>query len=386
MEIMTHAKDPALIARTIELRHSLHHHPELSGHEGWTAALIARRLSDTGPDRLLTGLGGHGVAAEYRGQRPGPTVMLRAELDGLPIQELSALAYKSGIPGHGHLCGHDGHMAILAGMAQVLARARPASGRVILLFQPAEEDGTGAAKVIADPQFAEISPDYAFAFHNMPGIALGHAAIAAGPANCASCGMLLRLQGRTAHASQPETGLSPAPALAALISAFGGLSRGTGPTDADFRLVTITHAQMGAPAFGIAPADAELWLTLRTQRDDQMADMREKAEALVQAHAGDLAVQIEYRDEFAACTNDAKAAALFAAALTQQGLTHDASGLPMRASEDFGRFATTGARTAMALLGAGEIPALHNPDYDFPDALIDPGIRVFDQLLRNLLG
>lgn len=375
-----------LIERITDLRRRLHRDPELSGQEEQTAAMIAGELALTRPDRLLTGLGGHGLAAEYRGMAPGPTVMLRAELDGLPIHELSDIDHKSAIPGRAHLCGHDGHMAILMGVAGLLVQRRPATGRVVLMFQPAEEDGTGAAKVIADPQFAQIRPDYAFAFHNMPGIALGHAAIAPGAANCASCGMLLRLHGRTAHASQPETGLSPAPALAALIAALAGLSQGATPKDDDFRLVTITHAQMGAPAFGIAPADAELWLTLRTQRDDQMQLLRRQAEALARQHAGLLDLQIEYHDEFAACRNDPDAAALFAAALSRQGISHDGHGLPMRPSEDFGRFASTGARAAMALLGAGDISALHNPDYDFPDALIDPGMRVFDQLVRDLLG
>src|SRR5690606_35641080 len=114
------------------------------------------------------------------------------------------------IPGKGHLCGHDGHMAIIAGHAGAMAARRPVRGRVIVLFQPAEETGAGAAAVIADPAFKAIEPDFAFALHNLPGVPLGAAGIRAGAFNFASEGLSIRLEGKTAHASQPEAGLSPA--------------------------------------------------------------------------------------------------------------------------------------------------------------------------------
>ena len=176
--------------------------------------------------------------------------------------------------------------------------------------------------------------------------------------------MRVRLTGRTAHASQPETGLSPAPALARLIPGLTGLSQGADQSDPQYRLVTITHARLGEAAFGIAPGAAELWATLRSQRDDGMAALVTEAEAMVSAAALDsgLAVAISYEDIFAACTNDPDAVRIFCAALEAEGIAHSAEGLPMRASEDFGRFGHGGARAAMVLLGAGDVAALHSLD------------------------
>ena len=170
----------------VDLRHRLHRRPEISGEERETAATIVEFLKPTGPDRIVTELGGHGVAAIYEGAEPGPTVLIRAELDALPIEELSDSDHRSEIPGKGHLCGHDGHMTILAGLARGLQRNPPQKGRAILLFQPAEETGAGAAAVMADPKFEEIVPDYAFSLHNRPGVPVGHARISEGAANCAS--------------------------------------------------------------------------------------------------------------------------------------------------------------------------------------------------------
>lgn len=138
------------ITQLIEWRHELHRWPDLSGEEMQTAARVVRQLEKASPDRIMTGLGGHGVAAIYEGATPGPTVLLRCELDGLPIQEIGDRDYRSEHDGRGHLCGHDGHMATLAAVARILGRQRPSKGRVVLLFQPAEETGAGAAAVISD--------------------------------------------------------------------------------------------------------------------------------------------------------------------------------------------------------------------------------------------
>lgn len=379
-------EDPAALPDLVALRHALHRQPELSGQEAGTAAMIADWLESTGPDVLVTGLGGHGLAAVYTGALPGPTVMLRAELDALPITEAEGPVWRSEVPGCGHLCGHDGHMTILAGMAARLGAQRPARGRAVLLFQPAEEDGAGAARVIADPRFAAMTPDYAFAIHNYPGLPLGHARLAPGVMHCASRGMRLHLHGRTAHAAQPETGLSPALTLATLIPALTALSAGDDAADPGFRRATITHACLGTPAFGVAPGEAELWVTLRSHDDAGMAALVTAAEALRKAQAGDLRIALSWHDIFAATANDPEATALAQAALDALGLTQDSKELPMRASEDFGRFGQAGAKAAMILLGAGQIAALHNPDYDFPDALIAPGVALLDRITRDLLG
>lgn len=376
------------IVELTAFRRELHRFPEVSGEEAATAQRVETALGETSPDQIVTGLGGHGVAAVYNGITAGPTVLVRCELDALPIEEHSSAAHRSTIPGKGHLCGHDGHSATLMGLARMLGRARPARGRVVLMFQPAEEDGSGAAKVLADPAFAPLTPDWALSLHNMPGMPLGQAALAAGPMNCASRGALIRLHGRTAHASMPETGQSPAPALARLIPALTALGQGRDPRDEGFRLVTVTHARLGEPAFGIAPGEAELWVTLRTTRDADMAALVTAAEALVAeaATGAQLTHEISYQDVFHACENDVEATAVLARALDAEGVAWDSGTLPMRASEDFGRFGAV-SKSAMFLLGAGETtPALHNPDYDFPDDLIPIGARIFAAAVGELLG
>lgn len=374
------------LSNLIELRRDLHRHPEISGEEHRTASHIAGLLQETDPDGLVTGLGGIGVAAIYRSNQPGPTIMLRCELDALPIEEISGNAWRSHIPGKAHLCGHDGHMAILVGVARELGRQRPTKGRVVLLFQPAEENGAGAAAVLADPKFHAIAPDYAFALHNMPGLPLGIAALSPGPAACASRGLRITLTGKTSHASVPEDGLSPMPAMSALMPALTALGRG-GELDEDYSLVTITHASLGAAAFGIAPGAGEIWATLRTLLDDRMAALVGKAEALVQEAASrhGLMVNMAYEDVFHHCWNDDAAVEQLRTAFEAEGIPHGPT-KPMRASEDFGLFGRN-AKAAFFLIGSGETsPQLHNPDYDFPDSLIEPAVRIFLRTVRNMLG
>ncbi|WP_323034723.1 amidohydrolase [Pararhodobacter sp.] len=369
-------------------RRDLHRRPEVSGHEVETARAVATALAESAPDRVLTGLGGHGVAAIYDSGAPGPVVMIRSELDALPILELGDLPHASEIPGKGHLCGHDGHSTILLGLARLLSRQRPAKGRVVLLFQPAEEDGSGAAAVIADPRFGQIAADWALSLHNMPGVALGRAWLADGPANCASLGLKIALHGATAHASLPETGRAPTVALARLIDGLRDMGPG-GAMQPGFRLATITHLNMGEPAFGIAPGEAELWVTLRGLSDDDLTALLAHAQTLardVAAHSG-LTVDFTIHDHFQACTNDPQATAILGRALDATGIGHDRGDMPMRGSEDFGRFGGAGAKAAMVFLGSGlDHPALHTQTYDFPDDLIPQGVAIFHHAIHELLG
>lgn len=376
------------VAELTKWRRELHRFPEVSREEAGTAARVVASFAEIAPDQVITGLGGHGVAAVFNGALPGPTVLFRAELDALPIEELSDAPHRSTIPGKGHLCGHDGHMTLLMGLGRLLARLRPARGRVVLMFQPAEEDGSGAAAVVADPAFAVIKPDWAFSIHNMPGVPFGRGALKSGVVNCASQGLKITLGGKTAHASQPEMGTSPGLALATLIDQFTKLAP-PGPLRPGYQLITVTHARLGEPAFGIAPGMAELWLTLRTMEDAAMAALRAEAVALAEAQAMQhgLSVTFETHDDFAASVNHPEATAQIAAAMTALGMTHDEGDLPMRGSEDFGRFGQPGTRSAMLFLGVGEThAALHNPDYDFPDSLIQPAVRIFHKIARDILG
>ena len=376
------------IVELTDWRRDLHRFPEVSGDEKATAARVAAALAGTRPDQVLTGLGGHGLAAVFAGLAPGPTLLFRCELDALPIDEVGTPPWRSTIAGKGHMCGHDGHMAILMALARLLSRHRPATGRVILLFQPAEENGSGAQAVLADPRFAALKPDWAFALHNMPGLALGHATLCVGTMMCASQGMKVQLHGKTSHASMPETGTSPVHAVARLIPALLALGPGGALTE-DFRMVTITHTRVGEPAFGISPGYAELWVKLRTRDDGPMAALRTAAEALVRAEAAKdgLHIALETSDDFAATVNDADAITRLTAALDALNIPYSAENLPLRGSEDFGRFGDATTKMAMMFVGSGEKHAqLHNPDYDFPDSLIAIGSGIFQRVMTDILG
>ena len=390
-----------MLAQTAqELRHELHRHPELSGQETETARRILGFFHPLKPDLTLTGLGGTGLAFGFGAAESseGPTVMLRCELDALPIQEWNELPYRSTVDGVAHKCGHDGHMAILAAVALELAQRRPARGRVVLLFQPAEENGAGAEAVLADPQFEQIRPDFIFALHNLPGFPIGQILVKDGPFNCASRGMTVHFRGKTSHAAQPENGVSPALALSESIRQLGALP--TTKSD-QIAFVTVVGAKLGNKAFGTSPGDAEIYATLRTESDDAMDLLVREAEDLVRglAKADGLEVDITYEDVFGATANDPKACDFVRRAAAGHQLREMNATFPW--SEDFGRFTAQvpsdkvpgvqipgdqvlGARIPGALfgLGAGEdMPALHHPDYDFPDELIDSGVQIFLRIL-----
>ncbi len=373
-----------------EFRRALHRRPEVSGEEVETAKTIVSALGRLSPTRLLTGLGGHGVAAIFDSQKEGPTVLFRAELDALPIAERNdAIAWLSEHHGKSHVCGHDGHMTMLLALGRMISRQPVARGRVILMFQPAEEDGSGARAVVADPAYPDIEPDWAFAIHNEPGSPFGSVSIRVGLMNCASLGLKIRLSGKTAHAADPQDGVSPALAVARLIPALDALGQGEGgPRNDDFRLVTITHANIGEPTFGIAPGDAEIFATLRTAGDAGLERLETTARELASKVAGEfgLSIEFEIHDHFAASVNDPDAYEVATKAMDALGVPHGQENVPMRASEDFGVFGW-GAKAAMLCLGPGEdYAALHNPDYDFPDDLIPIGSAIFERIARDLLG
>ncbi|WP_412553218.1 amidohydrolase [Shimia sp. MIT1388] len=373
------------ISTLTALRHELHRCPEVSGEEAATAARIATELEALGADRIWRGLGGYGVAAEFTGAAEGPTVLLRCELDGLPIREISTVPYRSEVDGKGHLCGHDGHMVSMLGVGMTLA-ARPATGRVILLFQPAEETGAGAKAVVADPRWPEIRPDYAFAYHNVPGRPLGEIGLRSGPGNCASQGMQILLEGKSSHAAAPEDGVSPGEAMAKLMIALPSLSQGDIAQE-HFALATLTHANLGEPTFGIAPADGELRVTLRSMTNARMDQMIQSATEIVADAAGPLKVDIHWHDVFRAVVNDTEATDVARKAAQTLGHTIHEMPTPMRWSEDFGCFGDDGAKAAMLYIGSGETtPQLHNPDYDFPDAIVPVVVDLFCQILHDLLG
>jgi amidohydrolase len=367
----------------VEYRRNLHRHPELAGQEAATSRRAVRFFAPLAPDRVLEGLGGHGVAFVFAGAQPGPTVLLRCELDALPIAEAGDLPHRSDAAGVSHKCGHDGHMAILAALGRDLAVRRPVRGRVVLLHQPAEETGQGAAAVLADPRFAEIAPDLAFALHNLPGHAAGEVVVREGAFSSASRGLAVALAGATAHAGQPETGRSPARALARIVA---GLAEWAPADAAATDFATVVGARLGERAFGTAPGAAELWATLRAGSDAGLDRLAARALELVAAAAAadGIGHEATWHDVFPATVNDPAAVAVVrraAGPLPVRELT-----APLRWSEDFGRFTAAGPGALFGLGAGREQPALHDPDYDFPDGLIPPASALLRRIVDSVLG
>lgn len=372
----------------IEFRHDLHAHPELSHQEHRTAEKVAEFLRPLRPDQVRTGIGGTGIVATFDSGLPGPVLLFRSELDALPIVEHEVPGHGSVHDGVSHKCGHDGHTAIVLGLAERLAAQRPARGAVHLLFQPAEETGTGAAAVLADPAFDDIRPDMGIAIHNMPGFPLHTFVVKEGSITPAVRSIVLRLDGRTAHASEPEKGENPALAVADLLRRCDAMNV-FDLSAPGFRLVTPVHVTVGSPhAYGVSAGHGEVHLTIRTAANDGLARLQADIEALALelARRDGLTLRTEVVEDFFANENDPEVTALVRAAAEECGFDVVSPPVGMRAGEDFGLF---GARfpCCMVLLGAGEgSHPLHNPHYDFPDELIDTGVRLFDAVVRRALG
>lgn len=370
------------------LRRHLHAHPELSRREEKTSAHMRAYLAGHAPPDEIIALAGAGFAAVYEGDAPGKTVLIRTELDALPIHDVNAhLPYRSTCDGVGHKCGHDGHMAIVAGLAALCSRRRPARGRVVLLFQPDEETGTGARECCDHPDFARIKPDYAFALHNFPGYPAHEIICRAGPFTSSVRFMGLKLKGREAHSAQPETGANPAYAIAEITQAARGIQDRYDRED-EFALIVPVRFEMGVSSSGVAPGYGEAHYTLRTCRnevvDAMWAELSDAARRIAGQHG--LGIDFKILEDFPASENDAEAAAMIRQAAEANGFAYTELEAPRRFGEDFGEI-TKHYKGAMFGLGAGiDGPQLHNPDYDFPDAIIPTGIAMFMSLIEQALS
>ena len=373
----------------IQFRHTLHQHPELSDQEIATAARIKNLFTRFSPDESLENIGGNGLAFCFDGKESGPTTLIRCELDALPIQEINDLPYRSVCDGVSHKCGHDGHMAIVTALGSHLAENRPQRGRVICLFQPAEETGAGAVNMVHDRQFEQLKPDYCFALHNLPGKPLGTVYCKPGAFNCASRGMIIRLKGKTSHAAHPEDGISPALAMSNIIQQLNQLPQQQEKGQmTGFNLVTVVYAHLGEIAFGTAPGEATVMATLRTSTNKAMNQLIERATELVQQQADDyqLSFSLEWDDVFRASVNSDSGYQMVKKACEATGTPLITPEEGFRWSEDFGIF-TEVAQGAMFALGAGDTsPQLHNPDYDFPDELIPVGFKLFREIVEGING
>jgi len=379
-DAMDHAVSTAAGAAGGWRRH-LHQHPELQFVERKTADFVAARLDDLGlaVDR---GLGGTGVVAVIEGrQGAGPAIGLRAELDALPIEESGDRPHRSQAKGVMHACGHDGHMAMLLGAAKVLAADPDFPGRIVLIFQPAEEHGGGGEKMILDGLFDRFPCDEVYAIHNMPGIPLGHVASRPGAIMAAACSWDLRVKGRGAHAGWPHTGIDGIRIAQEFLSGCQGIvARETDPVQPAVISPTQIHAGTN---YNVIPEEVHMGGTIRTLDDATMdhlqARMRRLAEGLSVTHGCDVALTIN--PGYPVTVNHAaQVDAILGVAEDCFGAQRVDRGVAAKmGTEDFA-YMLAARPGAYVFLGTGDSAPLHNPAYDFDDAALETGIRLWTAL------
>jgi len=367
------------------LRKELHKNPEVSGKEVETAKRIVAFLERYAPDEIITEIGKTGIAAIYKGKQAGKTVLFRCELDALPIGEINTFEHRSLTDGVSHKCGHDGHIAILCGLASELSQNRPETGTVILLFQPAEEDGSGAQKVFSDPKFGLLQPDHVFALHNLPGFPKNQIVVKNDTFTCAVNSIIIKLNGVTAHAGEPEKGINPALAIASIINQFDAIIQ-SDISKENYCLLTPIYTVMGKKAYGVSAGAGEVHFTVRSDSNSQMKKVETTLEKLAQSIAKEhqLECNIVWTQGFQANENNKEAANHIRSAAKVNDLELLEKETPFTWGEDFGLF-TQQYPGAMFGLGSGvNTPALHNPDYDFPDEIIETGISIFHQISKQI--
>ena len=377
---------PEQVWQLTQLRRSLHAHPELPDNEEQTAQTIANFCRAAAPNAsILEKIGGHGLLVRFDSAKPGENIMIRCELDALPITETSQLPYASQHPHTAHSCGHDGHMAILCGAALYLAAHPPQRGTVTLLFQPAEETGAGARRMASELRSLGISFDYAFALHNLPGAPLGEVTWHADTYAAASHGLEVAYWGKTAHASEPHNAITPTFAVIETIQAWMELLK-TPALFNDFVLLTIINVEIGEPAYGTTPGHGFLRATLRGYRQDDLDKLHQMAIAKMEQISAAHGIKTTYKllDIFPATVNHEQANKVVIAAAHRQNRPIRQASTPLSGSDDFAFF-TSNTKAAFFDLGSGEQqPPLHDSGFDFPDTLIPIGADLWISVIQIL--
>jgi len=356
------------------IRERLHAIPEYSHKEEKTAGVVLEYLTKTEPDRLFRNIGGYGIIAEYCGNRPGPSKMFRCELDAIDTDS-----------GCKHLCGHDGHMAIILGLAQKLHENRDFAGRVYLLFQPAEEIGEGAALMLKEMKGLDIKFDYVFSLHNNPKYELNRVVIHRGTYAAASVGIELRFTGEASHAAYPEQAKSPTDAIFSLISEIKRLNSTKDVFDG-FVLSTVVNVEIGEANYGVTPGDGVLRLTLRGFKDAGLEKLCSTVEELAISFAkrDNLDLKITYHDRFPATVNTDMANNMVVKAAESTGHKIVYVDEPGRGSDDFCHF-TTGVQASYFDIGNGiGTPDIHRPEYRFSDEILVPSLEIVDYLVFSM--
>ncbi|MGH6626043.1 MAG: M20 aminoacylase family protein [Burkholderiaceae bacterium] len=376
----------------VALRHQIHAHPELAYEEFATSALVAERLASWGYD-VHRGLAGTGVVGTLKLGNGRRRLGLRADMDALPIQEDSGAPYSSQIAGKMHACGHDGHTAILLAAARCIAQARDFDGTLHLIFQPAEEGLGGARRMVEEGLFEQFPCDAIFALHNMPGFPVGKFGFKEGPFMASSDSVTVTVVGRGGHGSAPHLAADPVVAVAHIVVALQTIvSRNVDPRDMAVVSVGAIH---GGDAPNVIPGSVVMRLTVRAYRPEIRAMLRERITELVQAQAATLGVsaEVDYHWRYPALVND-EASTAFARQVALDWLGED--GLlpplqPLTGSEDFS-FMLAHCPGSYLIVGNGVGDEhgsggcmVHNPGYDFNDAMLPIAASYWVQLVRRFL-
>ena len=379
------------IEEFIGLRRDIHRHPELAYEEHRTSALVADKLRQWGYS-VTTGLGGTGVVGQLVRGTGKVRIGLRADMDALPIEENNGLAWSSCKPGLMHACGHDGHTAMLLAAAQMLALQTSWSGTLNLIFQPAEEGGGGALRMMQDGLFEQFPCDSIYAMHNMPGFPQGQLVFRNGPTMASSDYMSITLQGQGGHGAMPHRANDPLVAAASLIMALQTVvSRNVDPLQP--AVVTVGSIQAGK-ANNVIPDTAQLEISVRALDPQVRVHMRQRLHELVQLQAQSYGVKahIDWRDGYAVLVNDTQCTAQ----ALQVARKHFApeqivdNGPMLTGSEDFA-FMLERVPGCYLFIGngTGQEPGacmVHNPAYDFNDHNIAIGAQYWVALVNDLLS
>lgn len=368
------------------LRRRLHGEPELAYQEYKTSALVAEYLSEWGYE-VATGLGKTGVVGTLQIGTGERSLAIRADMDALPIEEATGLPYASRTKGVMHACGHDGHTAILLSAARQLAESRNFSGTLRVVFQPAEENNSGARAMIEDGLFERFPVDAVFGLHNWPGVPTGQFAFLAGPAMASVDLVIIKIIGKGGHGAKPQQTVDPVVASAALITALQTIvSRSVDPLEMAVVTVGSIH---GGNAPNVIPDSVELQLTVRTFNQDIREQIRQRLTALAEGQAASFGARAEvyYPRGYPVLINSA-AETDFARDVAHRHFgderIHD--GLrPITASEDFA-FMLQQRPGSYLFIGNGDSADLHSPNYDFNDAILPDAARYWVHLAEDYLA
>ncbi|TAH69248.1 MAG: amidohydrolase [Rhodopseudomonas palustris] len=380
-----------LLPDIVAWRRDLHAHPELMYDVHRTAALVAEKLREFGCDEVVSGIGRTGVVAVINGRQPADgqavrCIGLRADMDALPIKEATGLPYASKTPGVMHACGHDGHTAMLLGAARYLAETRNFAGRAVLIFQPAEEGGGGAAAMIADGLVERFAIDQMYGMHNGPGMPLGTFALRPGAIMASTDSIDLRIEGVGGHAARPHNSIDPVLAGAKLVIALQSIvSRSVDPLESAVLSMCEFHA---GSARNVIPHTAELKGTVRTL-SPQVRDLMEQRVREVVAGVAQLtgtSIELSYERGYPVVVNhDAQTAhaAAVAAEIVGEGRVMDMP--PLMSAEDFA-YMLEARPGALIFIGNGNSAGLHHPAYDFNDDAIVFGTSYWIRLVETTLA